>query len=57
MTLKLLQMAVVATDLSYAPYSHYKVGCAIRMEDGSIVKGANQRMPPTLCAFVPKALH
>jgi len=50
---ELLQVAGVATELSYSPYSNYKVGCAIRMEDGSIVKGANQEnasYPVCICA-------
>lgn len=31
-----------ATQLSHSPYSNFCVGCAIRLEDGQIVLGANQ---------------
>lgn len=39
--------------LSHSPYSKFKVGCAIRLNDGSIVLGANQEnasYPLCLCA-------
>lgn len=39
---ELVQAAKEATRGSYAPYSHFKVGAAIRMADGTIVTGANQ---------------
>lgn len=39
---ELVQAAKDATAGSYAPYSHFKVGAAIRMADGTIVTGANQ---------------
>lgn len=38
---------------SYAPYSHFKVGAAIRLENGTIVCGANQEnaaFPSGTCA-------
>ena len=34
--------AIEAMRGSYAPYSHFNVGAAVRLGDGSIVKGANQ---------------
>jgi cytidine deaminase len=45
--------AVSALDGSYAPYSHFHVGAAVRLSDGTIVKGANQEnaaFPSGLCA-------
>jgi len=49
----LLEAAVEATNGSYAPYSHFNVGAAVRLADGTIVKGANQEnaaYPSGLCA-------
>ena len=49
----LLEAAIDATKGSYAPYSHFNVGAAIRLADGTIVKGANQEnaaYPSGLCA-------
>ena len=45
--------AVAALDGSYAPYSRFHVGAAVRLSDGTIVKGANQEnaaYPSGLCA-------
>ena len=42
-----------ALELSHSPYSHFKVGCAIRLDNETIVKGANQEnasYPMCLCA-------
>lgn len=42
-----------ALQLSHSPYSKFKVGCAIRLEDDTIVLGANQEnaaYPMCLCA-------
>ena len=50
---ELCRAAVEALDGSYAPYSHFHVGAAVRMSDGTIVKGANQEnaaFPSGLCA-------
>ncbi len=50
---ELVDKAKEATRGSYAPYSHFKVGAAILMADGSIVTGANQEnaaYPSGLCA-------
>lgn len=38
----LVEAARQATYRSYAPYSHFNVGAAIRLESGAIVTGANQ---------------
>lgn len=38
---------------AYAPYSHFRVGAAVRLADGSIVTGSNQEnaaYPSGLCA-------
>ena len=50
---QLVRKAMQATDNSYSPYSHFRVGAAIRLEDGSEIIGANQEnaaYPVTLCA-------
>ena len=50
---ELAQAAIEALSGSYAPYSNFNVGAAVRMEDGEIVKGANQEnaaYPSGLCA-------
>ena len=39
---QLVQEARRATEGSYAPYSIFHVGAAIRLEDGTIIRGANQ---------------
>lgn len=49
----LINQAKEATKLSYSPYSHFKVGCAIVLENGATVQGANQEnasYPVCLCA-------
>ena len=38
----LLDAAIEALKGSYAPYSHFNVGAAVRLADGTVVKGANQ---------------
>jgi cytidine deaminase len=50
---KLLQAALDAMEKAYAPYSKFKVGAAILMENGKIVTGNNQEnaaYPSGLCA-------
>jgi len=50
---ELAQAAADALSGSYAPYSQFNVGAAVRLEDGEIVKGANQEnaaYPSGLCA-------
>lgn len=49
----LIDQAIKAIKSSYNPYSHFGVGCALRLEDGQIVLGANQEniaYPSGLCA-------
>ena len=49
----LAQAAIEAMDGSYAPYSKFNVGAAVLLEDGEIVKGANQEnlaYPSGICA-------
>ena len=48
-----VEAAIDAMKGSYAPYSNFNVGAAVLLEDGSIVKGANQEnaaYPSGLCA-------
>ena len=50
---KLVEAAIAATSGSYAPYSKFNVGAAVMLEDGEIIKGANQEnaaYPSGLCA-------
>lgn len=50
---ELADAAMEAMSGSYAPYSHFSVGAAVRLTDGRIVKGANQEnaaFPSGLCA-------
>ena len=49
----LIEKAIEAQAGSYSPYSHFSVGAALRLEDGSIIKGSNQEnnaYPAGLCA-------
>lgn len=49
----LVDSAREATSNSYSPYSRFAVGAAIRLEDGTVIKGANQEnaaFPVTMCA-------
>ena len=51
--IELVNAAIEARRGSYAPYSTFNVGAALRLEDGTIVKGANQEnaaYPSGLCA-------
>lgn len=50
---KLVDLAKEATNASYAPYSHFHVGAALRLANGVMIKGANQEnaaFPAGLCA-------
>ena len=61
----LTEAAIEAQKTSYAPYSHFNVGAAVRLEDGTVVKGSNQEnaaSPAGLCAertamFAASAQH
>jgi len=49
----LLSMAVEASEHAYAPYSEFRVGAALLLENGEIVTGNNQEnaaYPSGLCA-------
>ncbi len=49
----LVSMAIEATDRSYSPYSHFSVGAAALLQDGTVIIGANQEnaaFPSGLCA-------
>ena len=49
----LVEAAAQARDGSYSPYSKFSVGAALRLVDGTVVKGANQEnvaYPSGLCA-------
>lgn len=51
--LELMNQAIVAREKAYAPYSNFKVGAAILLENGKIVAGNNQEnaaYPSGLCA-------
>lgn len=62
---QLVQTAIAATKNSYAPYSNFHVGAAIRLENGMEMMGANQEnaaFPSGLCAertaiFAAQAQH
>lgn len=50
---ELLQFAKQAVSSAYAPYSRFRVGCALRLKNGVVVKGSNQEniaYPSGLCA-------
>ena len=50
---ELVEAAVEACKASYSPYSKFRVGAALRLANGVIVKGANQEnaaFPSSLCA-------
>lgn len=38
---RILTLAQDARNMSYSPYSHFRVGCAFLMKDGSYVQGCN----------------
>lgn len=50
---QLLEAAKAALQLSYSPYSEFRVGAAVLLENGAVVSGANQEnaaYPMCLCA-------
>ncbi len=50
---QLLEQAQQSHKLAYAPYSNFKVGAAVLLEDGGIITGSNQESvayPTGLCA-------
>ena len=38
----LVEAAIEATSRSYAPYSHFCVGAAVRLSNGTVIIGCNQ---------------
>ncbi len=49
----LIQMAIEATNQSYAPYSHFHVGAALSLQNGELFMGCNQEnaaFPAGICA-------
>ena len=62
---QLIDAAKAATERSYAPYSHFHVGAAALLADGTVVTGTNQEnaaYPSGLCAerttlFYASAAH
>lgn len=52
-TLDLMNQAIEIRKKAYAPYSKFRVGCAILLDNGKIVLGSNQEnaaYPSGLCA-------
>lgn len=50
---QLINVAKTMTKNSYSPYSHFQVGAAALLADGTIIKGCNQEnaaFPSGLCA-------
>jgi cytidine deaminase len=50
---QLVEQAIAARQLAYAPYSNYFVGAAILAEDGTVILGCNVEnasYPATICA-------
>ncbi|MGP1515691.1 MAG: cytidine deaminase [Bacteroidales bacterium] len=50
---ELIKQAAFATHKSYSPYSNFKVGAAVQLDDGEILLGSNQEniaYPSGLCA-------
>lgn len=45
----LVEIAKEASEKSYAPYSNFKVGCAVLLEDRSIYAGSNQENASSPC--------
>lgn len=62
---ELLQMAIDSKSKAYAPYSKFKVGAAVQLQNGKVILGNNQEnasYPSGLCAervavFQAKALY
>jgi cytidine deaminase len=50
---RIMKIAVEARESAYAPYSKFKVGAAILLENGEVIAGSNQEnasYPSGLCA-------
>jgi len=49
----LMEVAIEATQNSYSPYSNFRVGAALLLEDGTVITGSNQEnaaYPSGMCA-------
>lgn len=49
----LMLAAIEATKTSYAPYSNFRVGAAVLLDDGTVITGSNQEnaaYPSGMCA-------
>ena len=53
---QLMDAAREATQRSYAPYSHFSVGAAARLANGTVVTGTNQENAAYHRDFVPNVL-
>ena len=38
---RLIDEAIIARTMAYAPYSKFKVGCAILLKNGKVIRGCN----------------
>ena len=50
---KLMAQAIAIREMAYAPYSHFRVGAALLLENGVVVTGNNQEnaaYPSGMCA-------
>ncbi len=50
---KLMSQAIASREMAYAPYSHFKVGAALKLDNGIVVTGNNQEnaaYPSGMCA-------
>ena len=57
---QLVNKAQQAREKAYAPYSHFKVGAALLLENGEVVSGSNQEnaaFPSGLCAERVAVFH
>ncbi len=57
---QLVNAAIAATKHSYSPYSHFSVGAALRLENGTLITGSNQEnasFPLGLCAERTAIFH
>lgn len=48
-----VDVAIRATSLSYAPYSQFRVGACVKLADGELISGCNQEnaaFPAGICA-------
>ncbi len=45
----LIQAAANAAHTAYAPYSRFRVGCAIRLQNGHVIQGSNQENASSPC--------